>query len=102
MCQWGRTRVLWVPVMAADSYTGAFRWALKRVDACIANIVDTLNSQGLYTRDSCCGHGRGYGRITLHDGREYAELVEHGQEGLEETIECEERIGESDAAHDRA
>lgn len=30
-----------------------------RVDACIADVVLKLNSLGIYTLGSCCGHGKG-------------------------------------------
>lgn len=39
------------------------------IDACIADIVVALNAGGVRTRDSCCGHGRNAGGISLADGR---------------------------------
>ena len=39
-------------------------------DPCIAPIIAALNSAGLATKASCCGHGYRPGRISLRDGRE--------------------------------
>lgn len=69
MCEWGTDRLLLVPMPAELSYTGQFRWAIKGVDACIADIVQALNEAGIYTSNSCCGHGKADGKIYLHDGR---------------------------------
>lgn len=69
MCKWGNTVIMCVPIHADDSHTGAFRWADKAIDSCIADVVQALNDAGIYTRSSCCGHGRSIGGITLHDGR---------------------------------
>lgn len=69
MCNWGDSVTLWVPTPAELSYNGKFRWDLKNIDRCIASIVDALNISGVYTSQSCCGHGKGNGIITLHDGR---------------------------------
>jgi len=69
MCTWGDEVLLRVPVPAALSHTGAFRWAEKAVDRCIAPIVQALNDAGIYTANSCCGHGQADGEIILHDGR---------------------------------
>lgn len=70
MCQWGTETQCLVPMPAELSHTGEFRWAIKGVDTCIAPIVDALNAAGIYTANSCCGHGKAPGRIALHDGRE--------------------------------
>ena len=59
-----------VPIPAHLSHTGIFRWDAKPVDACIAPIVQALNDAGIYTANSCCGHGKSDGSIVLHDGRE--------------------------------
>ena len=40
------------------------------VDMCIASLVRALNSYGVQTVASCCGHGKRPGNITLADGRE--------------------------------
>lgn len=69
MCDHGNTRSLWVPIPAHLSHTGADRWDTKPVDACIASIVGALNTASVWTVSSCCGHGRGAGRIDLWDGR---------------------------------
>ncbi len=70
MCDHGDTVHLLVPITAADSHTGRERWANKPVDSCIAPIVEALNSAGIHTAASCCGHGIRLGVIALHDGRE--------------------------------
>ncbi len=53
------------------SHTGADRYAIKPIDACIADIVRRLNAGATepVTRSSCCGHGYGPGEIILADGR---------------------------------
>ena len=40
--------------------------------------------------------------LALHDGREDPELVEHGQEGLEQPVGSEEGVGQRHPSHDRA
>lgn len=69
MCQWGTEVQLLVPIPPELSHTGQFRWAIKGVDACIADIVQALNEAGIYTANSCCGHSKLEGEIYLHDGR---------------------------------
>ena len=69
MCDWGDDVDLLVPIPAGLSHTGEFRWDVKPIDRCIAPIVKALNDSGIYTSNSCCGHGRGDGVISLHDGR---------------------------------
>lgn len=69
MCKWGNSIILLVPIPAELSYTGKFRWDYKGIDSCIAPIVKALNDAGIYTAASCCGHGKGDGRVDLHDGR---------------------------------
>lgn len=39
------------------------------IDPCIAPIVQALNTAGIPTAESCCGHGEHYGLIFLQDGR---------------------------------
>lgn len=69
MCKWGTDELCLVPMPAELSHTGEFHWAIKGVDSCIADLVNALNTAGIYTAQSCCGHGKGDGRIDLHDGR---------------------------------
>lgn len=69
MCEWGTDTILYVPIPAHLSHTGAFHWGYKGVDSCIAPLVQALNDAGIYTANSCCGHGRSEGTIHLHDGR---------------------------------
>lgn len=71
MCEWGDTVELLVPIHADDSHTGEFRWATKKVDRCLADLVSLLNGAGIITRSCCCGHGQGRGYLDLHDGREF-------------------------------
>ncbi len=70
MCRWGTDTLLWVLIPAELSHTGEAFWAKRGVDACIADLVQALNDAGIYTSQSCCGHGKGDGLISLHDGRE--------------------------------
>jgi hypothetical protein len=42
----------------------------RDIDPCLATIVRALNSAGVETVASCCGHGRQPGSIVLADGRE--------------------------------
>lgn len=69
MCEWGTDIVLRVPIPAYLSHTGEFHWDNKGIDACIAPLVQALNDAGIYTANSCCGHGKRPGQIILHDGR---------------------------------
>jgi hypothetical protein len=69
MCKWGTVTELLVPIPAELSHSGKFRWAIKGVDSCIADIVQALNEAGIYTSNSCCGHNKDDGIIFLHDGR---------------------------------
>ena len=58
-----------VVIPAELSYNGKSRKKVVGIDECIADIVDALNSGGVLTAQSCCGHGRQDGEILLHDGR---------------------------------
>lgn len=69
MCEWGSWRSIKVKVSSAASYTGKSRWALKPIDACIADLVGALQKDGIDMRGSCCGHGKRTGFIALQDGR---------------------------------
>lgn len=44
-------------------------WHYRHVDHCIVPLVRALNSFGMYTTNSCCGHGTGPTTIFLLDGR---------------------------------
>lgn len=69
MCKWGTETLLLVPIDPALAYNGEFRWDIKGIDSCIADLVQALNAAGIYTSNSCCGHGQRDGEIFLHDGR---------------------------------
>ena len=69
MCEWGNTVpvLVWVPDRASHKAHGY--WKHAEVDECIAPIVEALNGAGIATVTSCCGHGKGPGKIDLEDGR---------------------------------
>lgn len=67
MCEHGSETVVRVKIPADLSYNGQERWKNAKIDGCIAPLVDALNKGGIYTRSSCCGHGRGLGGITLEN-----------------------------------
>lgn len=69
MCKWGTDTILLVKITADISHTGEEFWAYRGIDSCIAPIVKALNDAGITTIQSCCGHGKGDGRIDLEDGR---------------------------------
>lgn len=69
MCAWGDDVLLQVLIPAHLSHTGEARWDVKGIDRCIAPLVKALNDAGIYTANSCCGHGKADGTIHLHDGR---------------------------------
>lgn len=68
MCKWGNTELRYVFIPAHLSHTSKDRWDYKKIDACIADLVETLNNAGIYTIQSCCGHGRINGSIQLLNG----------------------------------
>jgi len=70
MCEHGDTILLLVPIPANLSHIGELYWDYRDIDRCIAYIVMALNSGGILTANSCCGHGKSDGSIVLHDGRE--------------------------------
>ncbi|MBW2675344.1 MAG: hypothetical protein JRD89_18355 [Deltaproteobacteria bacterium] len=43
---------------------------VRDIDWCIAPIVKALNTAGITTIASCCGHGKRFANIALIDGRE--------------------------------
>ena len=69
MCKWGTDKEVRVFIPAELSHTGEDRFDTKKIDACIAPIVRALTNAGIYTTQSCCGHGNDDGIIWLHDGR---------------------------------
>ncbi|KKN03223.1 hypothetical protein LCGC14_1109770 [marine sediment metagenome] len=70
MCEWGTDEPVEVFISADVSHTGADRFDIKPIDACIAPIVRALTNAGILTGGSCCGHGKADGWIYLEDGRE--------------------------------
>lgn len=70
VCDWGDSVTVEVVIPAHLSFTGKSRSVAVEIDACISNLVRALNASGIYTANSCCGHGLGLGSIILHDGTE--------------------------------
>lgn len=68
MCDDRYTRELDVVMPARLSSTGCPKPKMVAIDACIADLVESLNMFGVPTANACCGHGRGPGSIVLHDG----------------------------------
>lgn len=64
MCRWGTS------VEVENLLTTEGKRRTWPIDSCIAPIVKALNEGGVETIASCCGHGKGPGRITLTDDRE--------------------------------
>jgi len=64
MCKWGTN----TEVKLFEPRTNGMKTA--RVDSCIAPIVQALNSAGIKTIASCCGHNKRQGNIVLGDERE--------------------------------
>ena len=71
MCQHGTSKTLLLPTRDGDDTNGLrYKMRLWPVDACIADIVQALNSAGiLMISGTCCGHGDRCGTIMLADGR---------------------------------
>ena len=69
MCKWGTYEPVLVYIDEQHSHTGAHRFDVKPIDACIAPIVRALTNAGILTSGSCCGHGKADGWICLRDGR---------------------------------
>lgn len=69
MCKWGTYEEVEVTIQAHLSHTGKTRKRIFKIDKCIAPIVRALENAGIYMLASCCGHGKGNGRIDLVDGR---------------------------------
>lgn len=70
MCEWGTEKLLEVAIPAHLSSTGVEKRKEVGIDACIYELVKALNTGGVATITSCCGHGKGPGSISLADGRE--------------------------------
>ena len=51
------------------SHTGKSFWKAAAIDACVADLVQALQSANIDMRSSCCGHGKTHGSILLQDGR---------------------------------
>ena len=69
MCKWDTTTPLWLKIPADLSSTGEVKWKEVKIDSCIADIVDALQTSGIDMRGSCCGHRKSKGHIDLQDGR---------------------------------
>jgi len=69
MCKWGTWKKVRVKIPADLSSTGKEKWKICKIDSCIADIVEALQSAGIDMRVSCCGHGKDLGDIHLQDGR---------------------------------
>lgn len=61
MCEPGNTITLHVPIRVGQ-------WEEREVDECLAPFVEMLNSAGVWTSSSCCGHGEDPATVLLHDG----------------------------------
>lgn len=68
MCEWG-THIEVENLLAGGVEGFPLHRRMWKIDACIAPIVEALNKGGIDTIQSCCGHGKGDGRIDLADGR---------------------------------
>lgn len=69
MCEWGTQTKILVPI-DPDTTGKPFHWTERNVDSCLVPTLTALNASGIFTKNSCCGHGKGPGVIILHDGRE--------------------------------
>jgi hypothetical protein len=69
MCEWGTYENVLVKIPDDLSHSGKEYFELKPIDKCIAPIVEALQKARIWTRCSCCGHGKGDGEIKLQDGR---------------------------------
>jgi len=70
MCKWGKHEIVAVWIPANLSRNDLAGWHQRKIDKCIAPIVDALQKGGINMVASCCGHGKAPGLITLVDGRE--------------------------------
>lgn len=69
MCKHGEEKIVTVKIPADLSAEGAAIWKDKPIDACIADLVQALQTGGIDMRGCCCGHGQTIGDIHLQDGR---------------------------------
>jgi hypothetical protein len=69
MCKPGETEHVLVSIPEDLSSDGYCKVKYVKIDKCIAPIVEALQRSLIYTRASCCGHGKGNGKILLQDGR---------------------------------
>lgn len=76
MCKWGTNKEILVRISADASHNGRAGWRMAKVDACIAEELVFLNSKGVRTVASCCGHGKYYPKalILSSSGRKAKEL----------------------------
>jgi len=75
MCK-NRYQKVMVRIPGDLSYLGRSYMGEKKIDSCIASIVKALQEGGIDMRASCCGHGKGNGKILLQDGRKLTISVE--------------------------
>lgn len=69
MCEYGVYEIVNVKVPKDLSVEGIDIFKDKKIDSCIADLVQALQSGGIDMRGSCCGHGDTIGDIHLQDGR---------------------------------
>jgi hypothetical protein len=77
-CPCGIESLVHVHIDADLACEGIEKWKMVRIDKCVAPIVKALQKGGFNMRGSCCGHGKGPGRIDLSDGRIL--LIQNGGE----------------------
>lgn len=70
MCEHGDVIEMEVFIPAHRAAEGRDMMKVRGIDRCIAPLVGALNSVGMTTIASCCGHGKSRGSIALADGRE--------------------------------
>lgn len=70
MCKHGTDIEISVPVERDPRGKNGFKWKVKGVDACMAQLVSMLNRDGFYTKGCCCGHGKYPGSILFWDHKE--------------------------------
>ena len=65
MCSHADTVPVRVWIHPSLSHTGNGYWKMAQIDRCIAPAVEMLQEAGINMLASCCGHGKGPGRIDL-------------------------------------